>query len=74
MLIEASHWAKICCAVEEHAKKLHPVNKEKQRELIEELLCITSRETMLRRSAQADAAVQRMNKPSLVNRLKSLFG
>lgn len=73
MSIEASHWANICFAVEAHAKKLHPRNKEKQRELVEELLCITSRETMLRKSAQADAALQRMKKPSFVRRLRSLF-
>ena len=62
MSIDATHWGRVCATVEAHAKKLHPRNPQKQRELVEELLCITSRETMIRRGQEADSALRRMGR------------
>lgn len=60
MSIEVSHWVAIRSAVEAHEEKLHPLNKKKQKELIEELLCIKSRETMLLEGIKADSAFKKI--------------
>ena len=62
MRLEAGHWTRIESRVKAHAEKLHPNDEEKQRELYEHLLCITSRKSLEKRGRAADAALSRMNK------------
>ncbi len=60
MSIEAGHWANIVARVTEHAKKLYPDNPEKQQDLIDELLAITTPRTLAKRGRAADVALERM--------------
>ena len=70
MSISAAHWGMITARVTAHAKELHPKDTDKQEQLIDNLLAITTERSMRReRDTLIEDAEKRMRREHRVQHM-----